>query len=596
MSVTVQVVRDHLALLAVAKPSPDDCPWVKQKASEVFEFSGGEKQAVDTPSARDRRAELIEEKASQSLIAALEAMTKCATALSDPQQCSPQHLGAVEYLLKTLRNLARIKEEAERLVFQYGVLPVLCEAMRTFEMYPETCKDCLGVLANCAVPPQNRRRVFSDCAQGILDCMHANASDVRVSQNGCACIANLSHDIHLVGEIGPVVYPVLVEVAMLHSKDAVVAENAMTAISALLLDSENVERFLSHNSSGLVELLSNLMRLHARNLVVNEQGLRSMFSLAQSGGTADLKSLLVRGGALSSVHSAMANCPFPSIAEWACKTIRALSHNQPDMKVEVYKSGAAGWVADAVRGHGTNARVVKAGLAALWSLANHVANKASLVNKDQVDVVIVNAMRLNPEAVSVALTGSAALTSLANDYSTKKKLVKNGCVTAVVHAMNAHPTNALVSEYGCACIWSLCIDREVQQVVAADSLAARAVLDAMTQHSRERAVVVRTLGALESLAQGQTACNMLVACGAVPIVASLVRVYVQVDLGIMQRCCNVLASIARYCDDNSVFDKYGVAEIAVDIQRMYPADESCNRAAERLLTALEGGRGALATI
>jgi len=200
----------------VAKPSLDDCAWVRQKAGDVFEFTSGDK-SVEVRSEDDTAhlAALIDLDASRPLLAALAAMTQCGLTVTD-NKFSHEHIEAVCLLLKSLRNLARDLQESIALVSSKHATTTIRDTLSMFEHSPSVCRDGCGVLANLAVPFENRIQVFSECSSVVVSCMRRNSSDTKLARNGCAFIMNLANDVHLLQEIGDKLSPILVEVGMIH--------------------------------------------------------------------------------------------------------------------------------------------------------------------------------------------------------------------------------------------------------------------------------------------------------------------------------------------------------------------------------------------
>jgi len=486
-----------------------------------------------------------------------------------------------------LRNLARDGKESIRLVHKYSAGAKVCKTLRSFEASFEICADGCGLLANLAAPEANRDLVIDECLSIVLNSMHRHSGESRVAQNGLAFLANLANDVSHLNELWSQTPQTIIEVSSIHAKDVGVAENAQTVIAAMSVDSKNVGKFLAHQSTSLVGLVCNLMQLHSRNPVIAEQGLHFICEVAD---TTENKLLLTQCNVFTSIEAAMTSCSQGSVAEWGCKAIRTMSLNHQPTKTAIYRAGAGLWIVKVMRAHGTYGPVVRAALLTLWSLANSPTNKEPMVVKDEVHTTIINTMRLNPDSLTVALTGTGTLASLANDVKTKKIMMQDGVVTAIIHAMNSHPMNAYVCEYGCAGIWSLSIDHDVQAALTSDSLVSKVVIETLVRHAQVRAVLMKSLGALESLAFGQQAAFILMKEGTVSVMVAMMKQHMYTDLELTLRCFIILGNIAHYSDDFGIFHLNNVADLAIEVQRYYPVDERCTRATERLLTFLEGGK------
>ena len=583
---TLEVLKDHLSLLSVAKASPDDCAWIKVKSSAVFEYSGGEHNPEANSEDAIRRKQLVDLDATRSILLALDAMTRCASNMQDTSY-SADHIDAVCFLLKILRNLARDKDESIALVTNKNACQHVRDAIIAFGGASGVCRESFGVLTNLAAPPVNRSRVFSECGTIIVAYASRHSGDVRVAQHACACLVNIANDASQLDDLATIAGSVIIELGVLHAKDATVAEHVESALSAIVVERDTAMRFLEGRPSIIIDLMLDLMRMHLKNPVVCEHGLRCIYSLAQ---VQENKLALKQGGSFAVMQSVLASCPFGNVAEWGCKATRAIAHNNVEMKQHLHDAGAVGWVIGAIRAHGNAPFISKAGLSALWSLANLAANKGPMVITEGAHIAIINALRLLPDSTPVALTGTAALASLANESTVRRKMLRDGIITVVLLAMRGHRTSALVAEHGCGCLWSMCMDQEVQNAVTRDAQAVKAVLEAITLNPSRMAVITKGLGALENLAASPQGASISIEAGAVPVLSSILKVHLHDETELVVRCCNVLATIAHYSDDATPFQKYGVAEIAIDVERVHPTDDRCSRAAERLLTSMEGGK------
>ena len=83
-------------MLGVAKASTEDCAWIKLKAKDLFEFSGGDKVPDADKEDIERRTQLKALSATKNVLAALDAMTRCASTMPDPNY-SADHIEAVYY-------------------------------------------------------------------------------------------------------------------------------------------------------------------------------------------------------------------------------------------------------------------------------------------------------------------------------------------------------------------------------------------------------------------------------------------------------------------------------------------------------------------
>ena len=585
---TFQNAQESISILSKVKESADDCSWVRAKAAQVFEYSGGDRP-FDTKSEEyiRKQNQLRHSDVSGSLLIALKSMVNInkLDIATKTNQWKEDLVVAVSLLLRTLRNIIRDSDECTKLVQSTDVLEIIVNTLGSFENNPQIIRDSLAVLANFCVVPENRYPILNQCTKTLIYSINNHSTDISVVEIASIFLMNLSNDSVHLEEIGKNFLPTLVEITKMHIKATTVAENFQTTVAFLSRNHVNISGFLADGNTIMVDLVINLMKLHNKNLIVNEQGLQTLSTLALR---PDNKSLLIQCGVLGVLESCFQKLSSSEqVTLWACKAVRSLSHNDQPTKAVLFDVGGAVWVLNAIRTHGTNSEVVSAGAAAIWSLANYPPNKIPFIFSNSADVVIINAMRLNYDSFEVAFKGTATLASLAIEKQNKKRMMKNGVVTAIVASMKAHISNPFVCELGCTCLWSLCLDREVLEAFIQDIHSIQAIFEAMTKHTERKRVLLKSIGALETISADSRSSDNLVSVGAIPILSSLIKMYLDSDVEIIQRSCVILSNIARFNQDLSIFEKYGVAEIAIDVQIMHPNDH-CNKAAERLLTSLEG--------
>jgi hypothetical protein len=604
-------LEDHLSHLAVAKASLDDCVWVKRKALDVFEFSGGDRALTDEDVLAKRKL-LVDMKASKAILLALDSMgragisttaaavpttTSSSTAISPTSSSSMKsndgHTEAMCILLKTLRNLARDSKESNYLVHELHAQDVIKNCLTHYELCLPIIRESLGVLTNLAAPSENRVMIYSATAKDICRQLmrSTNYVDLKLLHNGLACLINLGNEPSLAQDLNVLCLPCLIEIGMIQCKDVTCAEYVSTIIALLLQDLQTCSDILKR-SPIILEMLINLLKLHSRQVKLVEEVLKSFTLLAI---VQENKPVMLRFGVLNSFKLCFGNFSQNHvIAIWLLKALRNFAANHLEMKEILYDFGCTVWICDLIRIHGnTNLTVTKFGLFCLWSLSNLQKNKINLVFDDQVDLLIMNSLRLvGNDSLSITFIGLSTLTSLSQDVKTKKKMFKNGIVTSCLHSLKTFETSSSINEVSAALLWSLLLDYEISlEISKNDFFVLNSLLKTLEQFSTDKKICFKTLSAIECLCINKTGCANLIEAGAVPKVVGILKLHLHKNgenSEILCKCLNVLSSLAHLSDDVVTFQKLNLEETCIEIQRLYPLDDKLNRAAERLLTSMEG--------
>ena len=380
-----------------------------------------------------------------------------------------------------------------------------------------------------------------------------------------------------------------------HLGETAVQEDCCGALARFAsCDPVTREAVLEH---GAIAALSAAMRSHPQTPELQEAAVAALAAIAVRDVPAE--AVVIGSSCLAAVASAMRMHPHRlDLQRSGCSLLYYVAAGSDAGRTALVESHCIEAVAAAMRAHPKSEGLLADGCGALCSLAssNDAGVVSHVVRTRAIDHVIEAMLTCPPSLAAVQKWGCVAICSVTNAHWIGGEAAESllsyspSCsserVRAVVRAMRAHPSDAVIQEQGCGALWGIASSDEVGRRAVMNDAGEVVVLAAMRAHPAQAGVQEQGCGALcAACATDGPMHAKVVQGGAIAAAVAALGRHGRA-LGVQRRACALLAILAAFDEAVALtVQQVGAPQLAVSAIVDHPIDPSVLRTACALLLA-----------